>query len=189
MSLDTPPPPPATRYYLSFEVDRVCREISFDDVRRYVVRKGFELRTHKDGSIPGDLYGFNGSTALIYDETASKSQIESADWLRSAVVDVAAALHRQLPDVLRELSGEVLTLADAKAALIVAYEAASGKSYDAPSGPGLDGASAYEVVIEMMELAELSRGVGAAWVAVAVAAEDLAALALDSVRSARRMRS
>lgn len=196
MSKRNPAPAPTAPAKVAFKLDGpdVTREISMVDIRSYMTRKGFRLGT-RDGARPKgsemhllcSVGEFTMSTPVVvlYDFGT-----DDARFLLPVVVAIAKCLNRDCAEVLREIAGEVVTLEDAHAALVVAC-AGYGISIVSAIPSRDDDLSV--VGADAANLANTARRTGAhakgnhvdGRIRIALAAEDLASIALAELRSQR----
>lgn len=188
------------KHSVTFDGEPLTREISISDVKAYMVRKGFRLG-NRDGSLLNqcEMYtlvpvgSFGHDSPVVFFMAALASDPSE---LKLNVHQVAHCLGREPRDVLREIASESVTLEDAMAALMAAHAAAC--SHPISTFGVLRAPSPSRLVAGAADLAEQARGYMEIpplfdgmttdlmlWLAVAEAAEDLAAIALTELRRER----
>lgn len=176
----------SSKHAVTIETE-VTRSISVDDVRRYVIRKGFRFGNRQGPRGDGcELYTL-ASVGEMTEFTPCVFLFDDPSQLRIAVNGIANALDRPADEVLREVAGEVVTLTDALEALFVAL-AAMGVDDGGRHGDLTDLAFAMRYATKWREIPVRSyANVPPPLLrAVVEAAEDLTAIALAAIRAARR---
>ena len=184
----------ATKHPITFKA-HVARSVSFDDVRAYLVRKGFRILDAK-----GETEAFALCNADVTWEQYEGEYVflnrepPVVGRLGLMIYATAECLDRPYADVLREIAGEVVTLEDAWEALFDALR-------DCADAAGLDlgrvaranwidrtaaGALAAGMDWRLRSLGALKYANGRrAWTHALRAAEDLAAIAIEQLRASR----
>jgi len=162
----------------------VERSVSLDDVRRYIEAKGFRVShvfLSYDQITLVDKKDWDANTKFAY--IAYGAGVQE---LYESISDIAKCLGRDSCDVLREISGEAVTLEDAFNALVNALRAGGFATEGDVLYDGETPDDALYYANEWRAVADgcVQRG-STTWLKVVHAAEDLATVALSELRKAR----
>lgn len=176
-------------YIVSFCGDTVTRDVSRASIRAYLERKGFRKIDHHDD---GESFALceEGTTWESHRGLFVDVDHVLVGWhdAKLTIKEIARCLDRDECDVLREIAGEAVTLADAWDALNVALRAVGivDATASAPTDNAAENALRYALEWRngIRAIPFLQSGTDADQ-RVVHAAEDLAAIALADLRRAR----
>lgn len=180
------------KHDVTFDGEPVMRRVSRADIRAYMNPKGFRLGNRSDN---GEIWTlapvgeFDLTTPAV---CLLKINEENPAETRTNVAQVARCLDREPRDVLREIAGEAVTLEDAWNALVSAVPKGAKSSVDVPyfgaaSSEALLLATEWRgIALAQQRAPHMSVKALAEWLRVALAAEDLATIALADLRRARK---
>jgi hypothetical protein len=171
------------KHSVTFDGEPVTREVSIAEVKTYMIRKGFRLANRFEA---GEAWTLARVGEVDADTMFAHIDVGKYASEARAIVEVATCLNREPRDVLREIAGDVVTLADAWNALMsVLITESFCQSEGAPYA--MDSAlDAFGFAVGWMSIAR-SKGapMPPEYQRVAHAAEDIAAIALAELRRER----